>query len=836
MEPENKASILTIPTSQLTPGMRQYQDVKRAHPDCLVMLRMGDFYEMFYEDAITASRELEITLTARGKREKQAPLAGVPYHALETYLGKLVKKGYKVAIVEQLEDPKLAKGLVKRGLVRIVTPGTVIESSLLEEKENNYLVALTTSRETATVAACDLSTGEFFTTSFATEQELFNECLRLQARECIIPESLQVNTALMQRLKALGCLVQPLEDYFFSREKAYKTLVQHFAVPSLESFGLDQEDAIKAAGALLYYLQETQKNGLTHIRKVFQKHSQTTMLLDAATFRNLELVRNIRDGTSRGTLLGVIDKTVTAMGGRLLKQWLKSPLLQQELIEQRLDVVAELKTQVILQEEFRMLLQHISDLERLIARVNYGTANPRDLLALKTSLQQLPALREKSKPCTSALLQPLTEMEHLPELAQLLETALRDDVPITVREGGMIAKRYNAELDQLQDLKANSKQYLQALEEQERQKTGLSALKIGFNNVFGYYIEITRKNTHLVPAHYIRKQTTVNAERYITDELKREEEKILGAQEKIVELEFQLFQELVQRCAAKTEEIQRIAAYLAALDVLCSLAKVALQNNYTRPTFVEEKMLQIAKGRHPVIEQTEARFVANDLLLNTGEMIIITGPNMSGKSTVMRQTALIVLLAQMGSFVPAEKTVLGLVDRIFTRLGAYDDISSGQSTFMVEMQETASILHNATERSLVVIDEIGRGTSTFDGVALAWSVAEHLHNVTKARTLFTTHYHVLNKLAEKCPRIKNYNVAVKEANGDVVFLRKLVAGGTDQSYGVHVAKLAGMPQEVVERAREVQDILERDDDMVRRLKVRKLPEQVSLQEFGGRSA
>ncbi len=826
-------SVLSIPAEQLTPGMRQYQEVKRQHPDCVVMLRMGDFYEMFYEDAITASRELEITLTARGKGEKQAPLAGVPYHALETYLGRLVKKGYKIAIVEQLEDPKQAKGLVKRGLVRIVTPGTVIESSLLDERENNYIMAITSTDTGFSLAASDLSTGEFFTTILPTEQDVLNEIARMQPKECLLPESLGVNQQLVQRLQASGCFLQPMEDYFFSLEKAKQAIFDHFSISSLESFGLQEQPAsVKAAGALLHYLKETQKNSLSHLKTLSLRSNSTAMLLDSSTFRNLELVTNIRDGSSRGTLLSIMDKTVTALGGRLLKHWLKAPLLQRERIEQRLDAVGELKSQVILQEELRDVLQRTADLERLIGRVNYGTASPRDLLALKNTLQQLPQLREKIQQCRSLLLRTVAKIDPLQELAALLEAAVREDAPISVREGGMIKKEYHDELRRLQELAANSKQYLQALEQQEREKTGIPTLRISYNNIFGYYIEITKKNVHLVPPQYIRKQTTVNGERYITEELKQEEEKILGAQEKIEVLEYQLFQELVQRCAEKTEAIQKAASAIALLDVLCSLAKVALEQRYMRPQFVSENVLQITKGRHPVVEQKEPRFVANDVLLNPGEMLLITGPNMAGKSTILRQTALIVLLAQMGSFVPAEKAVLGIVDRIFTRVGASDDLAAGQSTFMVEMQETAAILHNATERSLLIIDEIGRGTSTFDGVAIAWSVAEHLHNQIKAKTLFTTHYHVLNKLAEKCPRIKTYNVAVKETAGEIIFLRKLIEGGTDKSYGVHVAKLAGLPQGVVQRAKEVQEILERDDDMLRKLQVKKMPEQVLLWKFG----
>src|SRR3989338_4762246 len=829
------AGILDIESSQLTPGMQQYQDAKRQHPDCLIMLRMGDFYEMFYEDAITASRELEITLTARGKGEKCAPLAGVPYHALETYLGRLIKKGYKVAIVEQLEDPKHAKGLVKRGLVRIVTPGTVMESSMLEEKENNYVMALTSygaAGEEFAAAFCDISTGEFFTTIAENMSELLNYFVHLHPQECILPQSLQVNSELLQKIKATGCFVNSMEDYFFRTEKAREIIQQHFSVSSLDSFGLqDKNQNIAVSGALLQYLIDTQKNSLSHIKTILVRSSQHTMILDASTFRNLELVRNMKDGSLRGTLLAVLDKTVTAMGARLLRAWIRTPLLRKENIEQRLAAIEKLNTRVIAREELISALQKVYDLERLISRVNYGNASPRDLLALKHSFVQIPLLKERLVLFSTDLLAQIRSINELAECAALLEASIREDAPLIIREGGIIKPEYHEELAQLYDIKQNSRTYLQQLEEKERIKTGIPTLKIKYTNVFGYFIEVTRKNVSLVPDYYLRKQTTANAERYITEELKKEEEKILGAEERIGELEYELFQDILKKMAVKTPEIQDAAHKLAMLDALCSLAKVAMENNYIRPQFVDQDVIQIKRGRHPVIEMVEQRFIANDVFLHSGEMMIITGPNMSGKSTIQRQVALIVLLAQMGSFVPAEECVLGIVDRIFTRVGASDDLSSGQSTFMVEMSETASILHNATERSLIILDEIGRGTSTFDGVSIAWSVAEHIHNSIKAKTLFATHYHVMNKLAEKFSRIKNYNVAVREKEGEVIFLRKLIEGGTDQSYGIHVAKLAGLPQEVVERAREIQSILEKDDDMMRKMKAKRLQEQKSLGEF-----
>ncbi len=826
-------NILDLDPNQLTPGMKQYLDVKKANPDCLVMLRMGDFYEMFYEDAITAAKELEITLTSRGKGEKRAPLAGVPFHALEPYLGRLVKKGYKVAIVEQLEDPKQAKGLVKRGLVRIVTPGTVIESSMLNEKENNYIMALTSFGEKMALAGCEMSTGEFFTTTLTSLTALRTELVRFAPSECVIPESLQVNIELIERIKQQGCFVNTVEDYYFRTEKAREVLLHHFGTHNLEGFGLEEQKLnLAVSGALLHYLIATQKNALTHITRISFRNGQERMVLDAGTIRNLELTKNIRDGSSRGTLLAVLDKTTTVMGARLLKKWLHEPLLHKAAIGKRLDALEELNKNVIAREEIKAKLREVYDVERLISRINYGNASPRDVLSLRNSLTQLPSLKQNLVVFKSQLLQDINTLAGMEDLTVELRAAIREDAPVTVREGGIICRGYNQELDQLYDLKNNSRKYLQELEEQERQRTGISSLKIGYTNVFGYYIEVTKKNIHLVPAHYHRKQTTATGERYFTEELKTEEEKIMGAEEKIAQLEYELFQNILQKITTRTDDIQAAATRLSVLDVLCSLATVAMEQNYVRPELAEQGVIHIKNARHPVIETLESSFIANDLLLNPGEMMIITGPNMSGKSTLMRQVALIVYLAQMGSFVPAERAVLGIVDRIFTRVGAYDDLSSGQSTFMVEMNETALILNNATENSLIILDEIGRGTSTFDGVSIAWSVAEHIYHRIKAKTLFSTHYHVLNKLQEKFSRIKNYNLAVKEVQGEVIFLRRLIEGGTDQSYGIHVAKLAGLPAEVVQRAQEIQDILQKDDEMMRKIQARKLKEQTSLDGFG----
>jgi len=825
------SSVLDIDNDLLTPGMKQYQEVKKLHPDCLVMLRMGDFYEMFYQDAATASRELEITLTSRGKGDKRAPLAGIPFHALEPYLGRLVKKGYKVAIVEQLEDPKLAKGLVKRGLVRIVTPGTIIESSMLNEKENNYIFALTTFGEEFALAICDLSTGEFFTTILDNVNQLYHEFARYSPSECVIPESLKVNQELLERLKGYDCFVNSLDDHHFSSERARELLLNHFGLKNLDPFGLEEHKFnIGVSGALLRYLIDTQKNSLSHLKRISLLSSQNKMWLDSSTLRNLELIKNIRDGGDRGTLLGVIDRTTTSMGSRLLKKWIKEPLLNRDAINQRLEGVEELNKKVILREEIVELLGQVYDLERLTSRINYGNANPRELLSLFHSLFQLPLIKTKLKVMQTPLLKELNEMSELRETFNLLQQALREDVPLSTREGGIIKSGYNPELDELHSIKYNSKKFLQELEEKEKQKTGLP-LRLGYTKVFGYFFEVTRRHAESVPSDWIRKQTTVNTERYISEELKLIEEKILGAEEKIFGIEYQLFQELLKKVAEQTVSLQEMAVKIAVLDVLCGLSRVALENNYIKPELVEERVIQIQNGRHPVVERLERNFIANDVMLGSGEMMIITGPNMAGKSTLMRQVALIVLMAQMGSFVPADKVVMGVVDRIFTRVGAYDDLSSGQSTFMIEMTETASILNNATENSLIILDEIGRGTSTFDGVSIAWSVAEYIYNHTKAKTLFSTHYHVLNKLAEKFPRMKNYNIAVREVKGEVIFLHKLVPGGTDESYGIHVAKLAGLPSEVLSRASEIQEILEKDDEMMRKIKARKLEEQTDLGKF-----
>ncbi|MBT3297739.1 DNA mismatch repair protein MutS [archaeon] len=829
-------SVLDIPEHLLTPGMKQYRDAKKENPDCLIMLRMGDFYEMFYEDAIAAARDLEITLTSRGKGEKAAPLSGLPYHALETYLGKLVKKGHKVAIVEQLENPKLAKGLVKRGLVRIVTPGTLIESTLLNANENNYIITIKSYGESYVYSIADLSTGELLCGQARSTESILAEIQRRNISECIVPESMMVNTELISTIRKLGSFVNKFPDYYFQFDNAKAILLEHFDVKSLTGFGLDEininkKNEISVAGALMKYLQDTQKNSLAHFKSINSINDTEIMLLDRRTLINLEISQNIRNQGKEGTLLSVLDHTVSSIGSRMLKKIIKEPLLNKQKIVQRLNSVEELNEKVIEREELRDLLKEVYDLERLIGRVNYGNANPKDLLSLKNTLQKIPLIKKIISSFNSNLLKEVSLIGSMQEQFLLLERSIKDDAPTTIREGGIIKSSFNQELKELVEIKTNSKKFLREIEDREKAKTGINALKVSFNRVFGYFIEVTKKNVHLVPKSYIRKQTTANAERYITEELKLEEEKILGAEEKIYELEFKLFQAICEELKRSTEIVQEASQKLALLDVLSSFSKVSMDNNYCKPHFNELNMIEITNGRHPVIETIEQKFISNNVKLENNEIMIITGPNTSGKSTIMRQTALIILMAQVGSFVPADNTSSHIVDQIFTRVGAQDDLSFGQSTFMVEMLETANILNNATDKSLIILDEIGRGTSTFDGVAIAWSTVEHIYKNIKAKTMFATHYHVLNKISDKFDKIKNFNVAVKEKGHEIIYLRKLIEGGTDQSHGIHVAKLAGMPSSVVDRAKEIQSVLEAEDEMVKKIKAKKEKEQLSLDGF-----
>ncbi|MDP3727839.1 MAG: DNA mismatch repair protein MutS [bacterium] len=797
MDPEN-----------LTPAMKQYVELKKEYGDCVIMFRMGDFYEMFYDDAVLASKELEITLTSRGKFEKRAPLAGIPYHALEPYLIKLVKKGHKVAICEQLEDPKKAKGLVKRGVVRIVTPGTLMEQ---QSQHNSFIMSLYVHGDSMYSAFCDISTGEFFVSEgidFAVVDE------------CVVPSSLFVNKELVAQLQSRGLYLSQVEDRFFSFDHSYKALLDHFHILSLESFGLRRDDMrVRVAGALLSYLLDTQMHVLSHIKKISLREKHTQMFLDAVAVRNLELFANVRDGGSKGSLISVLDQTQTAMGSRLLRKWLLEPLLDLSLIHLRQNRVEYLVQHLIQREELKKILKHIGDIERIIAKINLDRANARDFVSLKQSLILVQQIKIDS-------FEELTQFDGFQNVIDILDKAIRDDAPASLKDGGLIQLNFDAQLQELHDIRKNSRQFLSTLEAKEKERTGIKNLRIGYNRVFGYYFEISAGNLSQVPEDFIRKQTLANYERFVTEDLKREEEKILTAQERIGELEYEIFLKIVDEVKKYTEVIQMVSQKVAEIDVICSFAQVSVENNYVKPFLDNSSVLEIKDGRHPVVELS-CDYIPNDTSLQDFEIMIITGPNFAGKSCYMKQVALLVIMAQMGCFIPAKKAHIGLVDRVFTRIGAYDDLVSGQSTFMVEMNETANILNNATSRSLIILDEIGRGTSTYDGVSIAWAVVEYLYNRVKAKTLFATHYHVLNRLSLSFERIQNYNIAVKEEGDEIIFLRKLIPGGTDKSFGVYVAKLAGLPEEVVARAREVQSELE-EKDKLDRIQAKKLEEQKRL--------
>ncbi len=823
----------------LTPAMRQYFEFKQMHPDCLLLFRMGDFYETFYEDAVNASRALEITLTSRGSGEKKAPLAGIPYHALEPYLAKLVKKGFKVAICEQVEDPKKAKGLVKRDIVRIVTPGTVMEDSLLDTKSNNYIMSLYANGNDYSAALCDTSTGEFFITEGAVEN-LPSDIARHAPVECLIPMSLAVNSELIAMLEKNNVFVARYDDRHFRNESAKAGLFSHFNVSTMQGFGIeDESNAVNAAGALIRYLRETQMMALLHINKISALKKGHAMAMDAATIRNLELLNNIRDNSSKNTLLDVLGKTQTATGARLLRKWIKEPLIDAKEINRRLNAVDLFKKSSLLREEVLAILKNIFDIERIASRVSAGIAMPRELLSLKSSLEQVGLLKKELVHFVSKILENKEDnalldyynFDDFAEAIELIRNAIRPEPAALIRDGGVINPSYNQELEMLHSIKSNAKQFIRDLEDEERKKTGIKSLKIGFNRIFGYYIEVSRPNLSLVPASYIRKQTTSNGERYVTEELKKQEELILNAEEKMLELEQQIYSNVLAMLSTYSRQMQDAASKAAVIDIFTAFASIAIENNYARPSVDNSAEITLMGSRHPVIEKIQTGFVPNDVSVRKGEICIITGPNMAGKSTVMRQLALNVLMCQIGCFVAASSAKIGVVDRIFTRVGAYDDLSSGQSTFMVEMLETANILNNATPDSLIILDEIGRGTSTFDGVAIAWAIAEHIYSRIKARTLFATHYHVMNKLAEQLPNVKNYNIAVKEENGSIVFLRKLLEGGTDKSYGIHVAKIAGMPSELLVRANEIQQKLIEEDEMLKKLNAKLHVEQKRLKDL-----
>lgn len=796
-------------------------ETKSQYQDCILFYRLGDFYEMFFDDALTASRELEITLTGKNcGQEERAPMCGVPYHAVESYLNKLVSKGYKVAICEQVEDPKTAKGIVKREVVRIVTPGTNLDTQALDESKNNYIMCIVYIADRYGVSVADITTGDYFVTEIEDSARLMDEIYRFSPSEIICNEAFYMSGMDLDGMRdRLGITIYSLDAWYFDDAVCRQKLLDHFKVSSFAGLGLaDYDCGVISAGALLQYLLETQKNDLSNLTHITPYTSGKFMMLDSSTRRNLELCETLREKQKRGSLLWVLDKTKTAMGARTLRKYIEQPLIDKKEIEKRLDAVQELKNQAISREELREYLSPVYDLERLIMKITYGSANPRDLTAFRTSLEMLPPIRYILQDMQCDLLRSIMEeLDPLEDLCTLITNAIREEPPIAMKEGNIIRDGYNEEVDKLRRAKSDGKDWLAKLENDEREKTGIKNLRIKYNKVFGYYLEVTNSYKDLVPEYYTRKQTLANAERYITPELKELEDMILGAEDKLYALEYELYTEVRETVAAEVERIQQTAKAVAALDVFASLALVAERNNYVRPKINEKGVIDIKEGRHPVVERMipNDMFIANDTYLDDKKhrISIITGPNMAGKSTYMRQTALIALMAQVGSFVPAKSANIGISDRIFTRVGASDDLASGQSTFMVEMTEVANILRNATSKSLLILDEIGRGTSTFDGLSIAWAVVEYISDsrLLGAKTLFATHYHELTELEGKIENVNNYCIAVKEKGDDIVFLRKIVKGGADKSYGIQVAKLAGVPDLVINRAKEIVEELSEGD-------------------------
>jgi DNA mismatch repair protein MutS len=793
--------------------MQHYLKTKEENKDCILFYRLGDFYEMFFEDAKIVSRELELTLTGKScGLEERAPMCGVPFHAADAYINRLVAKGYKVAICEQMEDPKLAKGIVKREVTRIVTPGTNIDMQSLDESKNNYIMGIVCLADKYGISTCDITTGEFLVTEVDSERKLIDEMNKFMPSEIVCNEAFYMSGIDIEDMKnRLSIAVTALDAWYFGDELARETLLTHFKAATLQALGLDEYDCgVISAGALLKYLYDTQKNSLEHILEIHPYSIGKYMILDSSTRRNLELVETLREKQKRGSLLWVLDKTRTAMGARLLRSYVEQPLIEKPEILKRQQFIEELNRQAITREEFREYLNPIYDLERLITRITYQTANPRDLLAFRNSLEMLPPIRTLLDDVDGELAGEIrADFDCLEDIYALIFAAIQEEAPISVREGDIIREGYNEEVDRLRSAKTDGKKWLAELEAKEREKTGIKNLHIKFNKVFGYYLEVTNSFKNLVPDYFVRKQTLTNAERYITPELKELEDTILGAEDRLVSLEYELFREVRNQIGQNVQRILKTAKAVAKLDVFTSLALVAEQNNYCRPKINENGTIDIRGGRHPVVEKMidNGMFIDNDTYLDNGKnrISIITGPNMAGKSTYMRQTALIVLMAQIGSYVPAESADIGIVDRIFTRVGASDDLASGQSTFMVEMNEVANILRNATANSLLILDEIGRGTSTFDGLSIAWAVVEHISNpkLLGAKTLFATHYHELTELEGKLDNVNNYCIAVKEKGDTIVFLRKIVKGGADKSYGIQVAKLAGLPDSVIERAKEI---------------------------------
>ena len=801
--------------ARYTPMIEQYLEIKEQHRDAILFFRLGDFYEMFFEDAQVASRELDIVLTARDGGDGKVPMCGIPYHAMNNYISRLISRGYKIAICEQVEDPREAKGIVKREVIRIVTPGTVIEDNLLEEHKNNYLVAIVEERNLTGFAYTDISTGEFKVCEIAevaTGHQVQNELLRLAPAECLLAEYDSFTREWLDKPEG-GMVISPIDERALNLKTALGILTEHFQVVSLEGFGLKGYTAgVQAAAAIILFLQETQKGILKHLRSLSVFNNDAFLELDYTTRCNLELSSTLREGRREGSLLGILDQCCTAMGKRNLKRWIEQPLKNIVEINNRLDAVEELKENLALRSEIREILNGVYDLERLAAKIGGEIANPRDLLALKYSITALAKSKEVLQTASSSLLMYLAEMDDLQDVYGIIEESIDEEAPPGIREGNIIKDGFHPEIDELKQLSRDGSSWLIDFEGREKERTGIKYLKVSYNKVFGYYIEISKSNLHLVPPEYVRKQTLVNTERFITDELKQYEEKILGAREKLYTLEQQIFIEIREKLCQYLERIQDSAAKIAMLDVIVSLAEVAYLNNYQRPQVDNNGIIEIKGGRHPVVEKNlqDSRFIPNDLKLNRSDnrFAIITGPNMGGKSTYMRQAALLVIMAQMGSFVPADGAHIGIADKIFTRVGATDNLAAGQSTFMVEMVEVANILNNATPDSLVILDEIGRGTSTYDGLSIARAVSEYIHDRIGARTLFATHYHELTSLSDEFSGIFNLSVSVMESGDTVVFLKKVLPGKADRSYGVQVAALAGVPDIVVKRAEDILSDLE----------------------------
>ncbi len=807
--------------AELTPMMQQYMKTKEEYKDCILFYRLGDFYEMFFDDAITASKELDITLTGKNcGLEERAPMCGVPFHSVDGYLNRLVSKGYKVAICEQMEEPSNARGIVRREVVRVATPGTNLDMQALDESRNNYIMCVAYIADRFGMSVADVTTGDYFVTEIENAGKLFDEIYKFMPSELICNEAFYMSGMDIDDLKnRLGVTIYSLDAWYFDDAICTQTLKEHFQVSSMEGLGISDYDCgVIASGALLIYLKETQKTSLSHMSRLTPYATGKYMLLDSSTRRNLELCETLREKQKRGSLLWVLDKTKTAMGARNLRKNIEQPLIHKSEIERRLDAVEELLQNAISREEIREYLSPVYDLERLVSRITYQTANPRDLIAFQSSLSMLPHIKYILSEMKSPLLKDIYEgLDTLDDLCGLVQTSIKEEPPIAMRDGGIIRDGYNEEVDKLRMAKSNGKDWIARLEDEEREKTGIKNLRIKYNKVFGYYLEVTNSFKNMVPDYYTRKQTLANAERYIIPELKELEDTILGAEDKLYSLEYELYCEIRSRIARDVVRIQKTAKAVAQIDTFASLALVAEQNNYVRPKLNEKGVIDIQDGRHPVVERMipNDMFISNDTYLNDrkNRISIITGPNMAGKSTYMRQTALIVLMAQTGSFVPAGKANIGLVDRIFTRVGASDDLASGQSTFMVEMTEVANILRNATNKSLLILDEIGRGTSTFDGLSIAWAVIEHISDsrLLGAKTLFATHYHELTELEGKIGGVNNYCIAVKEKGDDIIFLRKIVKGGADKSYGIQVARLAGVPDTVISRAKEIVEELVQTD-------------------------